>query len=76
MVSPDEGVQNKIYKHLFLTIGSGRPLWDTCSKRLGPISLPLLLLFSDRTQLTDLSRCGWESLKAYFTSSLRQSDTV
>lgn len=30
----------------------------------------------DRERLTDLSRCGWESLKAYFTSSSRHNDAV
>jgi hypothetical protein len=30
----------------------------------------------DRKRLSDLSRCGWESLKAYFSSCTRHSDAV
>jgi hypothetical protein len=30
----------------------------------------------DRERLTDLSRCGWETLKAYFTSCSKRSDAL
>jgi hypothetical protein len=42
-------------------------------------SIPKILrrcFLYDRKRLTDLSRCGWESLKAYFTSCSRHSDAV
>ena len=42
-------------------------------------SIPKILrrcFLYDRKRLTDLSRCGWESLKAYFTSCSKQKDTL
>ncbi len=42
-------------------------------------SIPKILrrcFLYDRKRLTDLSRCGWESLKAYFPSCSRHSQVV
>ena len=33
-------------------------------------------IIDNRKRLTDLSRCGWESLKAYFTSCSKHNDAV
>ncbi len=37
---------------------------------------PARCFLYDRNRLTDLSRCGWESLKTYFTSCSRHSDSL
>ena len=42
-------------------------------------SIPKILrrcFLYDRKRLTDLSRCGWESLKAYFTSCRKNNDAL
>jgi len=42
-------------------------------------SIPKILrccFLYDRKRLTDLSRCGWECLKAYFTSCSRHNDAL
>jgi hypothetical protein len=42
-------------------------------------SIPKILrrcFLYDRERLTDLSRCDWESLKAYFTSCSKHSDAL
>ena len=42
-------------------------------------SIPKILshcFLYDRKRLTDLSRCGWESLKAYFTSCSKDCDAA
>lgn len=56
-----------------------RPCVKAVPHRYTVFSIPKILrrgFLHDHQRLTDLSRCGWESLNAYFNSCSRHNDAV